>query len=106
MVETIYDFKKIVDGERWIFAKTYAERAPHEYIVRGKTRCSEDDFENLIRYIRANGLTMYFWNRTQTYIYLEGHLYWTMGEPINEATVINRSDVEKYKVAITFKGMK
>ena len=98
------EMRSFIAGEKWIFAKTYADRAPHEYIVRGKTNCGEEAFEDAVRYIRENGMTMYFWNHPQTYIYLDGHLYWTMGEPVNEVNVINRSDVDKYKLSITYKG--
>ena len=28
------DFADFVDRQNWIFAKTYADRAPNEYIVR------------------------------------------------------------------------
>ncbi len=37
----ITDFIK---KQNWIFAKTYATRAPHEYIVRGKINGTDEEF--------------------------------------------------------------
>ena len=31
------DMKLFLDKQSWIFAKTYADKAPHEYIVRIST---------------------------------------------------------------------
>ena len=82
--ENLRDF---VREAKWTFAKTMPEW-PHEYIVR--ERVDENLFDWLVRHIRANGHEEAFY--TEKYIYFEedGLLYWTMGNPINETTIINR----------------
>jgi len=65
---------------------------PHEYIVR--ERVDESLFEQLVRHIRANGSEGTFYH--EKYIFFEevGMLYWTMGAPIAETTIINRCKKE------------
>ena len=60
---------------------------PHEYIVRA--RVDEKLFKQLVRHIRTNGCEAPFYD--EKYIFFEegGMLYWTMGAPVNETTVIN-----------------
>ena len=56
---------------------------------------------NVVNYIAENGITMYFWNHPNKYIYLDGHHYWVMrnGED-DPTTIINRcySDENKYSM--------
>lgn len=61
---------------------------PHEYIVREQV----DDklFEQMIRHIRENGSEGAFYQETFIYFEEDGMLYWTMGAPIDETTIINR----------------
>ena len=79
--------RDFVQNEKWTFAKTMPEW-PHEYIVR--ERVDENLFEQLVRHIRANGVEAPFYD--EKYIYFEegGMLFWTMGAPVNETTIINR----------------
>ncbi|MFM2294821.1 MAG: hypothetical protein RLZZ350_1234 [Verrucomicrobiota bacterium] len=65
---------------------------PHEYIVR--ERVDDKLFELLVHHIRANGNEGAYY--LETFIYFEeaGRLYWTMGAPINETTIINRCKKE------------
>ena len=47
------DFADFVERQKWIFAKTYADRAPHDYIVKDKL--DEDDmslFSEIVAFIR------------------------------------------------------
>ena len=76
-----------VNEQEWVFAKTMPEW-PHEYIVR--ERVNEELFERLVRHIRTHGYEGKFYQKTLTY-YDEGEMmYWTMGAPIGETTIINR----------------
>ena len=61
---------------------------PHEYIVR--ERVDEDLFMMLVQHIRSQGYEAMFYEKTFTYYDHGGMVYWTMGEPIGEATIINR----------------
>lgn len=61
---------------------------PHEYIVRGKV--DEILFIELVKHIREYGYLGSFYNKSLTYFFYEGLIYWTMGSPIEETTIINR----------------
>ena len=79
--------KAFVDTEAWTFAKSMPEW-PHEYLVRGQFDAAS--FENLVRHIRQHGFEGRFYGRVLTYFAEDGFLYWTMGAPINETTIVNR----------------
>ena len=81
------NLKRFVDSEEWTYAKTMPEW-PHEYLVRD--RVDTQLFELLARHIREHGLEGRFYRRVLTYFAEDGLLYWTMGEPIEETTIINR----------------
>ena len=88
-----------------ISLKTYAQKAPHEYIVRNKINGSDEDFMALVDYIQENGITMYFWNHPNKYIFLDGYQYWVMRENEEDpTTIINRCNLNEYKFSITWKG--
>ena len=76
-----------VSEAKWTFAKTMPQW-PHEYIVRD--RVDESLFEQLVRHIRANGSAGAFYQETYIFFEEDGMLYWTMGAPVNETTIINR----------------
>ncbi len=79
--------RQFIASSKWTFAKTMPEW-PHEYIVRD--RVDENLFEQLVRHIRTNGYDGAFYEKTYIYFEEDGLLYWTMGNPINETTIINR----------------
>lgn len=60
---------------------------PHEYIVRD--RVDEDLFVKLVRHIRAYGYEGKFYSKPITYFDEDGMVYWTMGSPIEETTIVN-----------------
>ena len=65
----------------WIFAKTYAETWPHEYIVQ--ERVDKDLFDKLADYIDSNGSPDYFYQKQMIYLEYDGHVYWHMDNIIN-----------------------
>jgi len=79
--------RKFIASSKWTFAKTMPEW-PHEYIVR--ERVDRVLFETLVRHIRQHGAEQRFYQRVFTYFAEDGLLYWTMGEPIEATTIINR----------------
>lgn len=87
------DLKRFVDSATWTFAKTYAETWPHEYIVRD--RVDEKLFLSLVRHIRENGYEGRFYRKPITYFDEDGMVYWTMGAPIEETTIVNRCTKEQ-----------
>jgi hypothetical protein len=87
MNELPADLRDFIAACKWTFAKTMPEW-PHEYIVRG--RVDTNLFESLVLHIRAKGFEGKFYQKNLTYFETDGMLYWTMGEPIEETTIINR----------------
>lgn len=85
------ELRNFVDTSKWTFAKTMPEW-PHEYIVR--KRVDEVLFDAFVRHIRQYGIKGRFYQRTLTYFAEDGLLYWTMGDPIEETTIINRCKEE------------
>lgn len=81
------DLKRFINEEKWTYAKTMPEW-PHEYLVR--ERVDQELFEKLVIYIRTNGYQGRFYNKAITYFEEEGMLYWTMGAPTTQTTIINR----------------
>ncbi|MCK9364442.1 MAG: hypothetical protein M0P74_12695 [Syntrophales bacterium] len=84
--------RKFIESSQWTFAKTMPEW-PHEYLVRD--RVDRVLFEALSRHIRQHGIEQSFYQRVLTYFAEDGLLYWTMGEPIEETTIINRCKEEE-----------
>lgn len=85
------NLRMFIDSEKWTFAKTMPQW-PHEYIVREQV--DESLFEQLVRHIRLNGYEASFYDEKYTYYESDGMLYWTMGAPIDETTIINRCTKE------------
>lgn len=99
------EIQEFFEKQNWIFAKTYAQKAPHEYIVRGKSAGTDEEFIVAVKYILDNGITMYFWNHPNKYIFHEGRQYWVMRDGENDpSTIINRCNLDEYKLSITWKG--
>ena len=69
------NIKEFCDNQSWIFAKTYAKKAPHEYVVRNNIQGTDEEFMDVVNYIQENGITMYFWNHPNKYIFLDGRQY-------------------------------
>ena len=85
------ELRTFVDQQLWTFAKTMPEW-PHEYIVRD--RVDKRLFEDLVRHIRAQGREGRFYERVLTYYEKAGMVYWTMGAPLHETTIVNRCGSE------------
>jgi hypothetical protein len=83
--------EKFIDSADWVFAKTYAKTAPHEYAVRDKNPHLEDEFVYFVKFIRKHGYEEMFWNKPYTRYNVGKYKYWTMGNPIDETTIINRA---------------
>ena len=95
------DIKSFFESQNWTFAKTYAEKAPHEYIVRGKHNGTSKEFSEAVEYIREHGFHAWFWRSEHVYLLLDNRLYWTMGAPVEETIIINRCDISDYRISIT-----
>ena len=82
------NIRHFVDTTPWTFAKTYAKTWSHEYIVRHQV--DENLFVQLVEHIRAEGYAGKFYSKDITYFDEANKVYWTMGAPVEETTVINR----------------
>lgn len=91
------EYMEFINNQKWIFAKTYADKAPHEYCL--KKNCENIDlFNEAVQFIRDNGVKEYFFKRAFIYFYHDGYKYWTMGAPIHQTILINRTnDFKKYE---------
>lgn len=87
------DLKAFVTAQKWTFAKTFALTWPHEYIVRD--RVDEDMFVQLVGHIRTYGYEGKFYNKRITYFDEDGMVYWTMGAPVEDTTIVNRCNKEQ-----------
>ena len=81
----------------WVFAVTYAQGAPHEYVNAGRTPgFTHEDSVRAARVIRTFGQPAKFFNSTR--IYLEdgrGWKYWDMADTdVTVSNIINRGRVE------------
>lgn len=98
-------FKDFMAKQSWIFAQSYAKKAPHEYIVRDDFNGSDDEFMSAVNFILQNGMTMCYYGYHNKYIYLEGKLYWVMRDNEEDpTTVLNRSNTDEYEYSIRWKG--
>lgn len=87
--------RAFIAGNTWIFAKTYAKTAPHEYVVKTKLPSDEmrQEFEWMVVLIREHGYEAEFWGKVHTYLDIDGKKYWTMGEPLEETIILNRANL-------------
>lgn len=82
----------------WTFASTYAETAPHDYIVAGRTpQVSLEDAVRAARVIHTFGSPGKYYSMTK--IYLEspdGNLrWWTEDRHFTDATLVNRARTDR-----------
>lgn len=83
------DIRGFIDSSEWTFAKTMP-RIPHWYTLRRKAR-RDEDFASFVQEIRFRGIVRQFGSKSFTYLDLDCWTYWTMGEPIEATTLINRA---------------
>lgn len=98
--------EEFIEKQTWIFAKTYADKCPHEYIVRYKHNLTDEDFLWAVNYIKEHGIVMYFWSRANWYFFSGEYYYWAMDGADGQPLVINRAKVDDYKISVMWKGKK
>ena len=98
------EFKRFVESQRWTFARTYAEHAPHEYVVKGKCNVDDEEFVRMARFVDDNGFEAKFFSQTNSYYELDGYYYWTKYRDPEGARIINRCRKDDYEVSMRFKG--
>lgn len=73
--------KKFINDQTWIFAKTYSDTWPHEYIVQEKVE--NELFLELANHINTHGYEDFFYKLKQKYFEYDGNTYWQMDNIIN-----------------------
>ena len=97
--------RTFINKQSWIFAKTYANKAPHEYVVRGKINGTDEEFMEVVNLIQEKGITMYFWSHPNKCIFVDDYQYWVMRDGDDDpTTILNRCRIEEYKYSIAWKG--
>lgn len=87
-----FELDNFINGHQWTFAKTMVSW-PHWYVVRN--RCVLDaEFVQFVEHIRLNGYVKRFGRKAYTYYDYNGFSYWTMGNPIDETTIVNRAKID------------
>lgn len=81
-------FQEFVYSVNWLFAKTMPEN-PHEYTLR--KHAPEAQFIAAVEAIRREGECRIFGGRPYIKWDVNGWTYWTMGAPLSQTILINRS---------------
>ncbi|MEY4731131.1 MAG: hypothetical protein RL681_77 [Candidatus Parcubacteria bacterium] len=91
MTEDETRLKEFIDGNTWIFAKTYAKTAPHEYVVYDRLDTEgRKEYDWFMGQIEENGVDEKFYNTTFRYLYFGGMKYWVHDTKEREGGVLNR----------------
>lgn len=91
------ELERFVLSSRWIFAKTYAKFAPHEYTLLFEAPDRELYFV-FLRAIREHGIKALFKGREYQYLLLGDYYYWTMWKDDKKAILINRASLKLYEL--------
>jgi len=86
------NIREFIAAHTWTFAKSMP-KIPHFYVVRDKCR-SDEEFVRVVTYMRKHGEARPFFRKTYTYFDIDGWSYWTMGNPLWDTTIINRSEIK------------
>ena len=86
------ELDNFINGHQWTFAKSMAAW-PHWYVVRNRCRL-DAEFVQFVEHIRLNGYAKRFGRKEYTYYDHDGFSYWTMGNPIDETTIVNRAKID------------
>lgn len=114
-----YDgFVRFAEKQKWTFAKTYATRSPHEYIVRDRINGQDSEFMEAVQYIQDRGITMFYYNSPNKYLFVSDKYYWVMTDNMRKidddlmyldfsdpTTIINRANVLDYRMSVRWKGI-
>jgi hypothetical protein len=93
------DFRELVSRFKWTFAKTYADKAPHEYIALNWVGHEHKaDFISAARFIREAGFKAFYYKRQGFYYILDDKYYWTMDERAEDTDLINRAKLADYEL--------
>lgn len=96
---TIEKVIQLLESKQWKFAKTAAAKNPHWYTLKGNWG-NDSEFLEMVKYIRKNGITEWFWSLKYTCLHYNGWKYWTMHTIDEEVILINKTFVSEQYDAI------
>ena len=79
---TITDKKAHILLDSAIYVTAKSKKIPHQYTLRSQWE-NDDDFVQVVMYIRKNGNKERFWRSIFIYYYYNGYKYFTMGSPLH-----------------------
>ena len=107
------EVQEFLDRQKWIFAKTYADKAPHEYCLLRQVNGTKEEFKEVARFIKQEGIPGYFYRAERNYLFYDDRMYWAMDDNIDDVILINRCNIDEYNVykygdaiQVTWKGPK
>lgn len=90
---------KFAATREWTFAKTYAETAPHHYVVEGRTPgVTLEDMVRAARVIHTFGSPGKYYSLTKNYLVSpDGQFrWWTEDNHFTDTTLVNRATTELF----------
>jgi hypothetical protein len=84
------EINEYITSVKWQFAKTMPDN-PHEYTMTEWNPDKKELFDEFVLFIRKNGYEGYYFQKKFMYYDFDGYKYWTMGNPLEETTLINRA---------------
>jgi hypothetical protein len=84
---------RFIEEQNWVFARTYADTWPHEYICRDNV--DQPLFEELVKHIWANGNKGRFYKSKRIYFEHNGKIYWTMTTCLYITKILNRCNIDQ-----------
>ncbi len=76
---------------KWRWAKTYAKKAPHWYLLKKDVDDKDlDTFILFVKFIKVCGYTKKFNNWTYKYVKFGKYKYWVMDDFVYQVDLINR----------------
>jgi hypothetical protein len=88
----------VASALEWTFARTYAQTAPHSYVVLGRTAgMTKDDYVRAARVIHTFGSPAKFYGMTSIYLTSpDGRLkWWAMDLEVAETNLINQANSDR-----------
>ena len=96
---TEIDFRNFINLLEWTFAKTYAQKGPHEYVVLKKVGLHfKEEFIKIAQFIRDKGFKALYYSREGFYYRIDENYYWTMDEKAEDTDLINRAKWDDYEL--------
>ncbi|MCK4825769.1 hypothetical protein KA005_59020 [bacterium] len=94
--------REIIAQANWIFAKTYATTAPHEYCLREDMDRGDVPTSNMLLLadcIWEYGYKERYKSYMQTYVDIDDHKYWSMDPTPEKTDLINRVPLTEEGIA-------